>query len=226
MAQLGFIDHSTRPLPASTPASPDRLDRVRTAVAAITAGHPVIVVGREGAAEVGNLVLAAERATTGSVAFFVRHTSGFLRVALSEKDCRRLGLPPMDPLAVDAPTAGYRVTVDAIQSGTGISAADRGRTIRTLADPAAIQDDFTRPGHVVPVAVREDVLPGRPAPADAAVELVRRAGYRPTALLDGIVSTNGRTGMASRAELDRLAADHGLSIVTVDDLVAHLPRHG
>lgn len=227
MAHLGFSDHSTRSLPASTPASPDRLDRVRAAGAAITAGDPVIVVGREGSAGLGNLVLAAERATTGSVAFFVRHTSGFLRVALSEKDCRRLGLPPMYPLSGDSPTAGYRVTVDAVRTGTGISAADRGRTIRALADPTAVRDDFTRPGHVVPVAVREDALPCRPTPADAAVELVRRAGYRPAALLDGIVSTRtGRTGMAPREELDRLAADHGLHIVTVDDLVACRLRHG
>lgn len=203
------------------------LDRVRAASAAIRAGDPVIVIGQEGSAEVGNLVLAAERATTGAVAFFVRHTSGFLCVALSEKDCRRLGLPPMYSLADDSPAAGYRVTVDAVHTGTGISATDRGRTIRTLADPTAVRDDFTRPGHVIPVAVREDTLPYQPTQADAAVELVVRAGYRPAALLAGIVSArDGCTDMAPRAELDRLAADHDLHIITVDDLVTYRLRHG
>lgn len=202
------------------------LDRVRAASAAIRAGNPVVVIDREGSAEVGNLVLAAERATTGAVAFFVRHTSGFLCVAMSKKDCRRLGLPPMYSLADDSPAAGYRVTVDAVHIGTGISAADRGRTIRTLADPTAVRDDFTRPGHVVPVAIREDALLYQPTPAAAAVELVLRAGYRPAALLAGIVSAReGCTDMAPRAELDRLAADHDLHTVTVDDLVTHRLRH-
>lgn len=124
--------------------------RVRRAISAVAMGRAVVVVD-EVAAQ-GYLMYAADAATPALLAFTVRHTSGYVRVALPAGDCERLDLPPVcqQPTA-SAATAAHRVAVDAVDVGTGISATDRARTIATLADADATAADFRRPGHVVPV---------------------------------------------------------------------------
>lgn len=102
------------------------------------------------------LVGCAGTATTTQLAFIVRHSTGFVQVALHERDCDRLVLPELTPSSRLASSAGYGqcVTVDAaVGTTTGISGADRARTARILADPRSVPDDFTRPGHVVPIRV-------------------------------------------------------------------------
>ena len=136
------------------------------ALHSLSAGRPVVVLaGQDGQGE-GHLVLAAESATTSRVAFFVRHTSGFLCVALPGADCDRLRLPPIPGPGTAATAADQRVSVDAARGvRTGISARDRARTIAELADPASTPNDFTRPGHVVPLRARDGAcFPGRGAP--------------------------------------------------------------
>jgi 3,4-dihydroxy 2-butanone 4-phosphate synthase / GTP cyclohydrolase II len=176
------------------------------------------MAGQDGQSE-GHLVLAGESATTSRVAFFVRHTSGFLCVALPGAACDRLRLPPMP--GPGAAATDQRVSVDAARGvGTGISARDRARTIAELADPASTPNDFTRPGHVVPLRARDGGVLSRPGCAEAAVDIARLAGLRPAALLAGIVSTeDGGLSMARPGELTRFAAHHRLDLVAVADLV-------
>lgn len=197
------------------------LDRVERALCSLSVGRPVVVVaGQDGQGE-GHLVLAAESATTSQVAFIVRHTSGFLCVALPRADCDRLRLPPMPCPGAAASAADQRVTVDAARGvGTGISARDRARTIAALADPASRPNDFTRPGHVVPLRAHDGGVLRRPGCAEAAVDIARLAGLRPAALLAGIVSAeDGGLSMARSGELTRFAARHRLALVAVADLV-------
>ena len=120
--------------------------RIERALAAIADGRPVIVVDDEERENEGDLIFAAEKATPELVAFMVRYTSGYICVAVTGETCDRLDLPPMYP-AQDRLRTAYTVTVDARHGvSTGISAADRARTIKLLATPDATAGDFVRPG--------------------------------------------------------------------------------
>ena len=130
-----------------------RLDTVERAVADIAAGKAVVVIDDEDRENEGDLIFAAEKATPELVAFMVRYTSGYLCVPLSGEVCDRLGLLPMYAVNQDKHGTAYTVTVDAkLGVGTGISASDRATTMRLLADPNSTVNDFTKPGHVVPLA--------------------------------------------------------------------------
>lgn len=196
--------------------------RVARAVAAIGAGRPVVVADDADREDEGDLVFAATHATAGLLAFTVRHTSGFVCVALPDDECDRLALPPMAARGGDRFGTAYRVTVDARGTGTGISATDRARTVALLGSPAAAAEDFVRPGHVVPLAARPGGVLERPGHTEAAVDLARLAGLPPAGALCEIVSTERPGAMARGAELHRFAAEHDLVHLTIADLAAVL----
>ena len=194
------------------PASPRLGASEGDALRQLAQGLPIAL--SDAAAGRGFLVVAAERASTASVAFAIRHSSGFLQIALSRHRCEQLLLPPMDPFE----GRGDRmcVGVDAVRgTGTGISAADRATTARALVGAAAQPGDFTRPGHLVPVCVdRADGA--RPATAAAiALDLSRRAGLRPGALLAELVGLADPTRMISRPESLAFADTHHLPLLSV-----------
>jgi len=177
--------------------------RLTHAISALAAGEPIILAdGHE-----GHLVFAAASASPALLAFTVRHTCGFLRVAMTPEDCRRLDLPPMHYRGDQA----QRVTVDLRGPGTGISGADRARTIAALAAPGSVADDFSRPGHVVPVEAGAGFT-------GAAVELANRSGHPPAAAYSTLVSAENPPYMARGDELNRFAAEHGLAIVRFEPL--------
>ncbi len=128
--------------------------RVRRAITAIAAGRPVVVTDDTARGEQGYVMLAAEAATPGLLAFTVRHTSGYVRVALPGAECDRLNLPPMCHRAGDGPAVGDRVAVDWCGVGTGISATDRARTIAALAAASVRRIRLPAPGSRRPGAGR------------------------------------------------------------------------
>ena len=210
--------------PGSAPAVV--FDPIELAIAEIAAGRPV-VVGDESRTGEGNLVFAAELATSETVAFMVRHTSGFICVAVTEAEADRLNLPPMVlHLNQDTCATAYTVTVDAREGiETGISAKDRATTIALLADPAATSADLTRPGHVVPLRATDAGVLHRPEPAEAAVDLAVLAGLRPAAALCEIVSQIDPRVMAEAEELRAFADKHRLAMVSITDLIAYRRRY-
>ncbi|BBX96625.1 3,4-dihydroxy-2-butanone-4-phosphate synthase [Mycobacterium lacus] len=191
--------------------------RVRRAITAVAAGHPVVLT--DGTDRDGYLAFAAEAATPRLLAFTVRHTSGYIRVALPGSECERLNLPPMCHRD-DA----HRVSVDLRGTGTGISAGDRARTIAALASPGSDASDFLRPGHVVPLQTRTHGVLGRQGPAEAAVDLAYLAGRRRAAALSEIVSHRDPARMARGTELVEFAVEHALAVVSIDELVAYRRR--
>jgi 3,4-dihydroxy 2-butanone 4-phosphate synthase/GTP cyclohydrolase II len=206
---------------AGTGSSP-----VERAVAQIAAGRPVVVVDDEDRENEGDLIFAAQHATPELLAFMVRYTSGYICVPLTGADCDRLELPPMYHTNQDRRGTAYTVTVDAREGvTTGISAADRARTIRLLADPDARATDFTRPGHVVPLRAREGGVLRRPGHTEAAVDLARMAGLHPAGALCEIVSQKDGGEMARRDELEIFVAEHELTLVTIAELVAYRRRY-
>jgi 3,4-dihydroxy 2-butanone 4-phosphate synthase / GTP cyclohydrolase II len=195
------------------------------AIAEVAAGRPVIVVDDEERENEGDLIFAAARATPELLAFTVRYTSGYVCVALTGDDCDRLDLPPMFHTNQDKRGTAYTVTVDAREGvTTGISAADRAHTIRLLADPDAKSVDFARPGHVVPLRAKEGGVLRRPGHTEASVDLARLAGLPPAGVLCEIVSAKDDGDMARRDELEVFAAEHGLALITIADLIAYRRR--
>jgi 3,4-dihydroxy 2-butanone 4-phosphate synthase / GTP cyclohydrolase II len=196
---------------------------IETAVADIAAGRPVVVVDDPDRENEGDLLFAAEHATADLLAFMVRHTSGFVCVPMPDSEADRLELPPMYHTNQDRRGTAYTVTVDAREGvTTGISAADRARTIRVLADAATSPADLARPGHVVPLRARSGGVLRRPGHTEAAVDLARMAGLRPVGVLCELVNDDG--GMMRLPDLTVFAATHGLAMISIADLISYRLR--
>ncbi|WP_267461527.1 3,4-dihydroxy-2-butanone-4-phosphate synthase [Pseudonocardia abyssalis] len=198
---------------------------MRAALDALAAGDPVVVVDDDDRENEGDLIFAAELATPKLVAFTVRHTSGFLCVALPGERCERLGLEPMTHDNQDRFRTAYQVTVDLRGTGTGISAASRAATIAALGSGSSSPADFLRPGHVVPLRAHAGGVLKRPGHTEAAVDLTRLAGLAPAGALCEIVSADRPGEMARGAELTRFADEHGLVHLSVADIVSYRLRH-
>ena len=190
------------------------------AVAVIRDGGIVIVVDDEDRENEGDLVMAAEAATAESMAFFVNHTSGVICVPMLGEDLDRLDIPMMVRKNEDPKGTAYTVSVDASEgTSTGISAADRARTIAVLADPDSSSEDVHRPGHVFPLRYNPGGVLRRPGHTEASVDLARLAGLRPAGVICEVVNQDGT--MARLPDLEVFAREHDLKIVTIADLVAY-----
>ncbi|MEX0952260.1 MAG: bifunctional 3,4-dihydroxy-2-butanone-4-phosphate synthase/GTP cyclohydrolase II [Nitriliruptoraceae bacterium] len=197
-----------------------RFATVDEAVAVIRDGGMVIVVDDEDRENEGDLVLAADAATPENLAFIINHSSGVLCVPMLGEDLDRLRLPPMVARNEDPKGTAYTVSVDATEgTSTGISAADRTRTCRVLADPDSTHEDVTRPGHVFPLRYQPGGVLRRPGHTEASVDLARLAGRRPAGVICEVVNRDGT--MARVPDLQAFADEHGLLVVTIEDLVAH-----
>lgn len=206
-----------------------KFDTVERAIADIAAGKAVVVVDDEDRENEGDLIFAAEMATPELVAFMVRYTSGYLCVPLTGEDCDRMGLPPMYSVNQDRHGTAYTVTVDAREGiTTGISAADRATTMRTLANPLSVAGDLTRPGHVVPLRAKEGGVLRRPGHTEAAVDLAKAAGLAPAGVICEIVSQKDVGSMARTTELREFADEHDLALISIEALISwrrHNEKH-
>src|SRR6478735_9328910 len=147
------------------------LDTIERAVADLAAGRMIVVVDDEDRENEGDLVFAASKATPELVGFMIRHTSGVVCVPMRGDELDRLKLPPMTHVNEDRKGTAYSVSVDARDGvSTGISAADRSRTIRVLCDSATEPYELTRPGHVFPLRALEGGVLVRPGHTEAAVD--------------------------------------------------------
>ena len=206
-------------LEAGTRHGQSGLTAVRLALADIAAGRPVIVVDTLADQHAGYLLVAASCATAVRVAFLVRHTSGVLCVPLEAADCDRLCLPPMVRHNENPVEAAFTVSVDAVRGvTTGISAADRAVTIRLLGDPASTPDDFSRPGHILPMRARSGGVLERARYTEASVDLTRLAGVGSGGVIGAIVNDDGSEVTAH--DLAAFAAAHRLRAITITNLIA------
>jgi 3,4-dihydroxy 2-butanone 4-phosphate synthase/GTP cyclohydrolase II len=205
-------------------ASAVRLDPVDRAVAEIAAGRPVVVVDDVDRENEGDLVMAADAMTTEWMAFVVRHTSGVVCVPMPGDALDRLQLPLMTAQNEERMRTAYTVTADArVGVTTGISAADRTRTVHVLAEPSSTADDVVRPGHVFPLRARDGGVLVRRGHTEAAVDLARLAGRRPAGVIAELVEDDGSMRRAGRCR--EFADEHGLAMISIAALVAHRRRH-
>lgn len=206
---------------------PHQTDAVDDAISALRAGEPIVLVDDTAPHSCGELVFAANLATTALVSFAVRHTSGLLQVALSRHDADRLELPPIsrDHSTPNAPE--YGVAVDTAEStGTGISATDRARTIALLGNPTTTAEAFARPGHVLTYRAHDEGVLGRFDAGEAALDLVRLAGAGSGAARACLVSDTDPTSVQRLPEARAWAHRHDLPAVTTSAVLAQRLARG
>lgn len=200
-----------------------RLDPIERAIADIGAGKPVIVVDNENRENEGDLIFAAAKATPELLAFTIKHASGLICVALEGEKLDRLHLPLMTQRNTESMRTAFTVSVDARDGvTTGISAADRAKTIRTLADSATEPNELVRPGHIFPLRYAPGGVLARQGHTEAAVDLARLAGLSAAGALCEIVNDDGT--MARLPGLREFADRHDLALVSIEQLVDHRRR--
>ena len=200
------------------------LDPIDRAVAEIGAGHAVVVVDDENRENEGDLIFAASKATPELMAFLVRHSSGLVCAPITGATLDRLAIPLMTPHNRERMRTAYTVSIDARDGiTTGISAADRTKTVRVLADSATEPFELVQPGHILPLRYHEGGVLARAGHTEAAVDLARLAGLTPAGVIAEIVHDDGTM---MRAEALRAFADeHGLAMVSIEDLITYRRRY-
>ena len=195
-------------------------DPIEDVLAEIRQGHLVIVTDDANRENEGDLILPAEKATPELINFMIRYTSGVICVPMEGKDLDRLELPLMTVRNTESMRTAFSISVDAKEGvTTGISAADRSRTIRLLSDPGTEAQDLVRPGHVFPLRYREGGVLRRAGHTEAAVDLARLAGLAPAGVLAEVVNEDG--SMARLPDLLEFKRKHNLKICSIEGLIAY-----
>ena len=196
------------------------MDSISTAIETIAAGRPVIVIDDADRENEGDLVVAAAKITPELVAFMMNECRGLICVPMAQSSIDRLQLHQMTQHNTEHMATAFTVSVDA-RTGvtTGISAADRARTITLLADSSTVADNLVRPGHVFPLRAREGGVLQRAGHTEAAVDLARLAGLAPAGVICEIANADG--SMARLPELRTFALEHGFPIVSIADLIRY-----
>jgi 3,4-dihydroxy 2-butanone 4-phosphate synthase/GTP cyclohydrolase II len=197
-----------------------KLASIQEGIAAFARGDFVLVVDNENRENEGDLILAAESVTTEQIAFMVRYTSGLICLPMIGSRLDELDIPMMVMENTDAHQTAFTISIDyAPGTTTGISAADRARTIRAAVDPTSKPTDFSRPGHIFPLRYHEGGVLMRPGHTEASIDLAVLAGLYPAGVLCELVNDDGT--MTRGHALEDFAANHGLVMISIDDLVAH-----
>jgi len=192
-------------------------------VAELKAGRMVILVDEEDRENEGDLVLAAEFVTPEAINFMARHARGLVCLTLTEERCRALGLAPMVAQNRSSTGTNFTVSIEAAEGvTTGISAADRARTVRVAIAPESQPADLVQPGHIFPVVAQPGGVLARAGHTEAGCDLARLAGLTPAAVICEIMKDDGT--MARVPDLLDFAQSHGLKIGTITDLIHYRSR--
>src|SRR5258706_2349229 len=195
-------------------------DRIESVIADLGKGRMVIVVDDADRENEGDLVMAAEKVTPQAVNFMARFGRGLICVPTTSERLKQLGIEQMVARNRESFKTDFQVSVDAAQGiTTGISAADRARTIKIMADPTAVPNDLVQPGHVFPLRAKPGGVLQRSGHTEAVVDLVKLAGCRPIGVLCEIMNDDGT--MARLPQLIKFARKHKLKICTIESLIKH-----
>jgi 3,4-dihydroxy 2-butanone 4-phosphate synthase/GTP cyclohydrolase II len=197
------------------------LNTIEEAIASIKKGEIIIVVDDEDRENEGDFVAAAEIITPEKINFMATYGKGLICTPLTEKRCKKLKLSRMVSSTSDPMDTAFTVSVDYNGNGvtTGISAADRSKTIRALVDKTTVASNLTKPGHVFPLISKDGGVLRRTGHTEAATDFARLAGFEPAGVIVEIMNENG--SMARLPELLKVAEKFNLKIVSIEDLVAY-----
>lgn len=193
-------------------------------IEAIRRGEMVILMDDEDRENEGDLVMAAERVEASHINFMARHARGLICLTLTGEHCAQLGLPLMVRDNMTPHHTNFTVSIEAATGvTTGISAADRARTVQAAVAPDAGPRDIVQPGHVFPVMAQPGGVLSRAGHTEAGCDLARLAGFSPAAVIVEIMNDDG--SMARRPDLETFARQHHLKIGTIADLIEHRVVH-
>lgn len=195
---------------------------VEEALDALRAGKNILVIDDPDRENEGDIICAAEFATTENVNFMATYAKGLICMPMSGEYCDKLGLPQMVEQNTDNHETAFTVSIDHVSTGTGISAEERGVTARATVLADAKPTDFRRPGHMFPLRAREGGVLRRTGHTEATVDLCRLAGLRPVGLCCEIMREDGT--MMRTTELKQFAKEHNLCMITVADLISYRMR--
>ena len=191
---------------------------IEEAIAHLRQGRPIIVVDDEARENEGDIVLSAELATPEWVGWTIRHSSGYLCAPMPGEWADKLDLPVMVPHSQDPRLTAYTVSVDAATGiSTGISASDRTRTLRVLADANSTAQDLIRPGHILPLRAVPGGIMERPGHTEATVALLEMAGLSPVGVIGEVVGDDGE--LLRLPELLELGVKEGVPVITIAQLI-------
>jgi len=200
-----------------------QLDTIDDAIEAFTRGEFLVVVDDEDRENEGDLIIAADAITEEKMAWMVRHTSGVICAPMTEQHADRLQLPLMVTENTEAHRTAFTVTIDLVAgNSTGISAADRARTVAALADPDRSPREFSRPGHIFPLRARPGGVLKRAGHTEAAVDLCRLSGRAEVAAICEMTNDDGT--MLRLADCREFADRWGLRLISIADLIRHRRR--
>ncbi|TWC79148.1 3,4-dihydroxy-2-butanone 4-phosphate synthase [Rhizobium sp. SJZ105] len=195
--------------------------KIEDAIEAISRGEMVIVVDDEDRENEGDIIAASDSITPQQIAFMMNHARGLICVAMPGERLDALDIPLMVSRNTESLKTAFTVSVDYIPgTTTGISAADRAKTVRALVSEGSRPEDFARPGHIFPLRANPTGVLGRTGHTEAAVDLCRLAGKYPCGTICEVANDDGT--MARLPQLEIFAERHGLLVVTIKDLVAYL----
>ncbi len=187
-------------------------------------GRPVLALDDGNRENEGDVILPAEFATTEWLAWMIRHTSGYLCAPMTNAWADRLGLPLMVEHNSDRLRTAYTISCDAAHSvTTGISAADRATTLRTLADPNSVPDSVIRPGHILPLRARDGGVFERDGHTEATVDLCRLAGLNPVGAIGELVCDDGQ--MMRTEQVLECGKTFDLAVITIEELQKYRQRY-
>lgn len=195
--------------------------RIEDAIEAISRGEMVIVVDDEDRENEGDVIAASDSITPQQIAFMMNHARGLICVAMPGERLDALDIPLMVSRNTESLKTAFTVSVDYIPgTTTGISAADRAKTVSALVSEDSRPEDFARPGHIFPLRANPQGVLGRTGHTEAAVDLCRLAGKFPCGTICEVANDDGT--MARLPQLEVFAERHGLLVVTIKDLVSYL----
>lgn len=193
---------------------------VQQAIKDIAEGKFVIVIDEASRENEGDLILAGEKVSAEKMAFLLSHTTGIVCASVTRERAKRLDLPAMVQENQCAFKTAFTVSVDAGAGiTTGVSAADRAKTVQLLADPASTPASFVRPGHVFPLVSQPGGVIQRPGHTEASMDLMRLAGMQPCGIFAELV--NADHSMMRQQQIWDFAEQQGLTVITVDDLITY-----
>ncbi len=202
------------------PVAPVAISPVEDIVAEMRAGRMVILVDEEDRENEGDLVLAADHVTPEAINFMARFGRGLICLTLTRERCEYLHLPPMAARNGTVYSTAFTVSIEAAEGvTTGISAADRARTVQAAVNPNALPQDLVQPGHVFPLQAVDGGVLMRAGHTEAGCDLATMAGCTPSAVICEIMKDDGT--MARLPDLQLFAAEHGLKIGTIADLIKY-----
>lgn len=193
-----------------------KYNSIDEAIEALKNGEIIIVSDDENRENEGDLICAAEFATTENINFMATHAKGLICTPMSSSYAQRLALTPMVENNTDNHGTAFTVSIDYASTTTGISAVERGQTIRRLTDETTVPSDFRRPGHVFPLISKENGVLERNGHTEATVDLMKIANLKEAGVCVEIMSENGN--MMTKTELQKKAKEWGLKYITIKDL--------